>query len=356
MILLQTAIADYRNSFIDNIAKLIGNEFKIYVGSRYFEESTTTSSYVLEQSFSNEIKNIFIFNNKLCLQLLPFYKVVTEDVVVFELNPRILTNWPVMAIRKLIGKKNVLWGHAWSRSGVNSKTELLRHFMRRLSDSLLFYTEQQKLEFTQKYSNYKGGTYVAPNSLYSEKDINSLPLKGSNFLYVGRLVKSKRVDLLIKAFALTLRQKVHSSHLHIVGSGPEEYELKSLVAELKLIEYVVFHGHVADINELKKLYEISLLSVSPGYVGLSITQSFAFGRPMLVADKEDHSPELEAFVDKQNGLFFKAGEYKDLAEKLISFIEDKEKWQKRFVAIAQDCKERYSTENMAKGFADAIRK
>jgi glycosyltransferase involved in cell wall biosynthesis len=356
MILLQTAIADYRNSFINNVSKIFGDSFKINVGPRYFEESTTTSKYVLEQDYTKEIKNIFLLNNKVCFQLLPLYAVITEDVVVFELNPRIISNWPVMIIRKLIGKKNVLWGHAWSRNGANSKTEFLRHLMRRLNHSLLFYTEQQKLEFNQKYPEYKGGTYVAPNSLYSEADIEAVPLSGDDILYVGRLVKSKRVDLLISALSLAINKISHPVKLHIVGNGPEANELHKLTKELGLEDNVIFYGHVSDINELKVLYQSSLLTVSPGYVGLSITQSFAFGRPMLVADKENHSPEIEAFVEKKNGLFFSAGSAEDLAAKLIVFFETKHDWVDKYDEIAQDCKVRYSTEKMANGFADAVRK
>jgi len=356
MILLQTAIADYRNSFIKNVSMIFGDNFKIYVGPRYFEQSTTTSKYVLDQRYTKEVKNIFLLNNKICCQLLPFYTVLKEDVVVFELNPRILSNWPLMFIRKLIGKKNVLWGHAWSRKGAGSKTELLRHIMRRLSHSLLFYTEQQKLEFNQKYPKYPGGTFIAPNSLYSEIDIQAVPLTGDDILYVGRLVKSKRVDLLINAFALAVNEVNKTVNLHIVGNGPEANELHSLVKELGLEQRVVFYGHVADVDELKALYKTSLFTVSPGYVGLSITQSFAFGRPMLVADKENHSPEIEAFVDNKNGMFFTAGNAQDLSTKLISFLEQKSDWVARFDAIAQDCKVRYSTEKMANGFADAVRK
>jgi hypothetical protein len=58
MILLQTAIADYSNSFIQNVSNIFDNDFKIYVGLRYFEESTT-SKYVLEQNYVKEVKNIF---------------------------------------------------------------------------------------------------------------------------------------------------------------------------------------------------------------------------------------------------------------------------------------------------------
>lgn len=355
MILLQTAIADYRNSFIDSAETIFNDDFKIYVGEHYFEPSTRTSEHVLGKPYTHKISNYFLFNNKVCIQSLPFTKVIAEDVVVFELNPRILTNWPVMILRRLCGKKNVLWGHAWSRSGSSSKTEILRHLMRRLSHSLLFYTEQQKKEFIEKYPNYKGNAFVAPNSLYKEADINAAPIKGNDILYVGRLVQSKKVKLLIESFALAINSLPADSKLHIVGSGPESDALKNLAGELEISEHVIFYGHVSDVNQLKSIYEKSLLSVSPGYVGLSITQSFAFGRPMLIADKENHSPEIEAFVNQKNGLFFTADNPDDLKNKLVAFLNDSESWQSKFESIAQDCKERYSTENMANGFANAIR-
>ncbi len=356
VMLLQTAIADYRNSFIAKLVEEIGTDFEIVVGERYFEPSTQTSQYVRSLPCTKTIANNFFFGDRICLQYIPFLKVIKADVVVFELNPRLVMNWPILVLRKILGKKNVLWGHAWSRSGRKSKTESLRHAMRRLSNNLLFYTDKQLDEFRAVYPSYKGGLFVAPNSLYERAKIEAVNPIGKDIVYVGRLVSSKKVALLVEGFSLAIKTIPNDTLLHLVGDGPEMKAIQRLVHELSIEDRVIFHGHVSNWESLKNIYSRCVVSVSPGYVGLSITQSFAFGRPMIVADNENHSPEIEALVPDMNGVYFKAGNKNSLAGVIESYFKDCEIWKDKFDDVASDCSKRYSVERMVEGFKDAIAK
>ena len=113
---------------------------------------------------------------------------------------------------------------------------------------------------------------------------------------------------------------------------------------------------MSDLEKVKKIYGRSLFSVSPGYVGLSITQSFAFGRPMLVAKDEPHAPELEAFQDFKNGMYFNSDDADSLADTMKQMFNEREKWVGEFGNIVDECKSSYSVESMVKGFIDAARK
>lgn len=66
--------------------------------------------------------------------------------------------------------------------------------------------------------------------------------RNKEFLYVGRLVSYKKVDVIIKALAKAYADKKFV--LHIVGEGAEKENLQSLVDELGLNQNVEFHGQI----------------------------------------------------------------------------------------------------------------
>jgi len=85
--------------------------------------------------------------------------------------------------------------------------------------------------------------------LYPSVDSSLQPLQatsaaqndGETILFVGRLVKRKGADDLIRAF-VDLARDFPSSRLDIIGDGPERASLESLVASLGLKERVTFYG------------------------------------------------------------------------------------------------------------------
>lgn len=83
---------------------------------------------------------------------------------------------------------------------------------------------------------------------YDEKKVSYIPHgvragkmkqinRGSDFVYVGRLLKEKGVDVLLRAAALK-----KDAHVHIVGTGPEEDNLHSLARDLHITDRVTFVG------------------------------------------------------------------------------------------------------------------
>ncbi|MDH8179555.1 glycosyl transferase, partial [Klebsiella pneumoniae] len=75
---------------------------------------------------------------------------------------------------------------------------------------------------------------------------------------------------------------------------------------------------------LKEIYSKSFVSISPGYVGLSITQSLSFGVPMLVSKDENHSPELEALQTGLNGGFFNTNDPQSLADEILKYFHGRQ--------------------------------
>ena len=113
-------------------------------------------------------------------------------------------------------------------------------------------------------------------------------------------------------------------------------------------------GHISNFNVLEDLYSEALFSVSPGYVGLSITQSFGFGVPMLISKNEPHSPEIEAAIFGQNSFLFETDDLDDLSAKIISCYNKKKFWVDNRLDISEFCKKKYSIEKMAQVFINLI--
>ncbi len=135
----------------------------------------------------------------------------------------------------------------------------------------------------------------------------------TNVLFVGRIIPNKRVDDVIRAFAVFQKWVRPHSRLVLVGDhrGFERYfdRLQELVRELRVDE-VVFTGHVDD-DELLACYRAAdafvCLSEHEGFC-VPLQEAMRFGLPVIAYDAgavretlrgggvllQDKSPELVA--------------------------------------------------------------
>ena len=116
------------------------------------------------------------------------------------------------------------------------------------------------------------------------------------YLLVTRLVKYKRADLAVKAFA------ENGKRLVVVGSGPEEIALRRIAP--KNIEFV---GRLDD-EAIRSVYARCRALVFPGEEDLGIVplEAQASGRPVIAYGK---GGALETVIPEKTGLFFTEQEY-----------------------------------------------
>lgn len=348
-VLVQTAVGDYRREFLKIVQQRMADDFLLLVGEKYFDGTTLTR--VDLGANQQKIANRYYLGNKVSFQTGQFRKVMRAKRAMLELNPRILSNWPLIVGRRLLGRKTCVWGHAWSRNGRGKGGTKARDAMIRLAGNILAYTPRDADDFRQRLPK-SVGIYCAPNALYPAAEIYDRAVgQPYRFLFIGRLVTAKKPDLVLRAFAKSAPD-MPGSRLSIVGSGPLEESLKALASELRVSDQVEFHGHINDLNRLAVLFGESAACLSPGYVGLSAIQSFSFGTPMLVADNEPHSPEIAAVTEGTNSLFFRSDDQQDFADAMKRIWSERDVWQQRRSAIADFCRENYSAERMADGFME----
>jgi glycosyltransferase involved in cell wall biosynthesis len=353
LLVLQTVSPDYRQAVWRALMEHTTGSVLILAGARYFDPSIVTRHEIGVPL--HQVGSRYFLMRRVLIQRLPFGLLLSAQDVIAELNPRILTTWMLLCMRRLLRRRTVLWGHAFSRIGRPAHADWIRQLMRHLANTIVVYTENEREALASRMPHKD--IVVAPNGLLSTVDMvarSSSPAP-RDFIYVGRLIKEKRPDLLVEAFVRAIDSLASNCRLLLVGDGPLRDSLEGLVAKSGAEGRVRFCGHVGRVQELRDLYGTALAGVSPGYAGLSITQSFGFGVPMIIADREPHSPEIEAADPTTNCVFFTAGSAFSLASVLIAVDHDAAMWLERSENISQACRSRYSAEGMAAGLLDACR-
>ncbi|HEU4323201.1 MAG TPA: glycosyltransferase family 4 protein [Roseiflexaceae bacterium] len=104
-------------------------------------------------------------------------------------------------------------------------------------------------------------------------------------VYVGRVRRYKRVDLLIRAVA-GLRQRIPTLRLDIAGDGDARPELEKLAAELGVDEHVTIHGYVSAQQKADLLAAATVFataSTNEGW-GIAVIEANAYGCPAVAFD------------------------------------------------------------------------
>lgn len=300
------------------------------------------------------ILGILNFRNKFFLQTGKWCKSIMSDCLVLDLNPRSLTAWFFLILRFPFYKKRTLvWGHLNSRFQSGILNRRLRIFMRYLADGAILYTYSDFIKAKKELP--KESIFIAPNAIYSRDSIErSNTEKRNTIIYSGRLVREKKVDLLLSAFKES-GLKNRGITLCIIGDGPEMSSLKKLASELDLDNSINFVGESFDYLKLKESYSRAIVSVSPGYVGLSLTQSAGFGVPMILAEQDNHSPEIE-LVERGNHYFFNSDDFLSLSQimQLAVKLADNSEFENSCERMVEYVRKNYSAEQMAEGLHAAI--
>lgn len=298
------------------------------------------------------LRNTYPIGRNVLIQDIPYHAYLGCPVLLLDLNPRMPQVWALLIFRRLSNRKTILWGHAWPRAGKGSKSDLLRHGMRTLASFLVTYTVTQADELSMFHPDKR--IFAAPNAIYYEREFGFDPSSRRDaIIYVGRMQSEKKVHVLVSAFEIAARTD-SSIRLILVGDGQDFEAIKALVLAAEATDRIELLGHIDNYDQLKALYGRAIVSVSPGYVGLSITQSLAFGVPMIISDPEPHSPEIEAAEWGVNASTFPSGDAPALAERIAEFTVSSDDWRKDGNGISSRAASRYSAEAMAQGLISAL--
>lgn len=350
VLLCQTIVPDYRLPLFLELKQRFNGEFGIICGDQGFVPALRTCSAA--EKHVQIVQNVYLGGNTLLWQRGLFEHAAGARLVIIEFNLRAVSTWRLLMRRARDGKPTVMWGHASGRRG---SMAFLKRWMFRRAAGFIAYTQQQRRQLLVEFPNLP--IWCAPNAVLWARDYGFLPRSPEDIrdiVHVGRLVSEKKPGLLLDAFLSVAPQLPAISRLVFVGEGPERKALESRASAARMAERVVFLGHVSDTDRLRSIYSTAICSVSPGYVGLSATQSFGFGVPMLIARDEPHSPEIEACRENFNTIFFPSDDAAALGRTLLDTFRSCGHWRDRRAAIVQDVRENYSMDRMAETFGEVI--
>ncbi|GAB1690607.1 glycosyltransferase family 4 protein [Krasilnikovia sp. M28-CT-15] len=157
------------------------------------------------------------------------------------------------------------------------------------------------------------------------------PSDGSSRIVVaaGRLVASKRYDVLIRAFATVVAE--HPDwQLRIYGGGAENAALRRLVLELGLHNHVLLPGGFAPIDSEWARGSIAAVPSDREPFGMTLVEAMRCGLPVVSTDAP-HGPR-EILQDGVDGLLTPVGDADAMGKALLRMIGDAE--QRRSMAGA----------------------
>ncbi|AEK20112.1 glycosyltransferase family 4 protein [Methanococcus maripaludis] len=162
---------------------------------------------------------------------------------------------------------------------------------------------------------------VAYNGIDLENYNSSNDKEENTICYVGRLVKYKKVDDLIKAVKI-VKNDIPNIKLNIVGSGPEEKNLKKIVTEKNLEDNVKFLGFLKSHSEvmeyLKRAKLFSLPSVVEGF-GMVTIEAVACTTPYV---NSKIPPTVEITHNGLGGILYEPENISELSDSIKCLLND----------------------------------
>lgn len=191
----------------------------------------------------------------------------------------------------------------------------------------LVLTPSQAMKIVLKKQGVKTKIEVMSNGIEynyfkKKKDYN---IK-NKVIHIGRLGHEKNVDIIIKAFAVALKNN-SSLNLDIMGDGPSKKSLQLLVKSLGLSKKVKFWG-AYDIKKVSQYlcdYDFFVTASTIETQGLVILEAMASGLPVMGV-KKLAIPEV--IKDGENGYLSKPYDIEEMARNMLKMTESAERLEK----------------------------
>ena len=186
--------------------------------------------------------------------------------------------------------------------------------------AIVYQTNYEKECFNRKLDSK---SYIIPNPVEINKS-NAFDENEFEISAAGRLVEQKNYSLLIKAVSL-VRGKYPEVRWYIYGDGALKQELKQQIFQLGLENNVFLPGNKKDVN--KWVSKSSIFVMSSNYEGLSnaLIEAMMQGKACISTDY----PGANELIDNgKNGIIVPIGNYKELANSIITLFENKDIRQK----------------------------
>ena len=168
-------------------------------------------------------------------------------------------------------------------------------------------------------------------------------------LFIGRLLKWKGVDVLLRALALT-----PDVHLDVVGEGPDGPRLRTVAQAVAVGDRVRWYGHYPDDDLPRRMAEAHFLVLPSVTVdemfGLVLLEAMASGRPIITTELPSGVREVNAAG--VTGLEVPARDPAALARAMTALAEDPLRRRAMGEAGRQRVLERFTRRRMCREYVE----
>jgi len=164
--------------------------------------------------------------------------------------------------------------------------------------------------------------------IYNGIDFSRINLKKDkisntfNLCMVGIISNQKNNMDAIKALSILINKyKLTNIRLHLIGGNKIEYLnlINNYIDENGLREFVVFHGHIKNIDELLSSMHLGLMCSCGEAFGRVTVEYFMHSMP-VIASNSGANPEL--IKENINGLLYCLYDTNELANKIYKFVNN----------------------------------
>ena len=353
----QRVLPDYRAAFFEALGQSVEGRLAVFGGKPLDREGIKSLSELSHaQLFWGRNYTLFDPTHPffLCWQhgLLDWLNCWQPHALIVEANPRLLANR--RAIQHVHNKGGIVIGWGLGAPPIEGNFASLRQRERiaylKSLDGIIAYSNKGASQY-RALGIPEERVFVATNAVLPKPTTPAhhrpIPVISQlQVLFVGRLQRRKRVDLLLKACA-SLPKELQPL-LFIIGDGPARPELERLAMEI--LPATMFVGDQRG-ESLATYFKQADLFVLPGTGGLAVQQAMSYALPVIVAKGDGTQEDL---VRPQNGWLVPADEVNALQNALREALSDIRGLRKKGLESYRIVAEEVNVEKMAETFISAI--
>lgn len=179
-----------------------------------------------------------------------------------------------------------------------------------------------------------------PNFINKPQNIKLDKERDPYFLYFGRLIQEKGVDLLIKSF-MEISDRFPKCKLKIVGVGPQKKNLKKLAWLNKQIEFLGEKKGSALEKTIINACSVIVPSIWPENLPYTILESLVLAKPVIAANIGGLPDMVKA---NKTGLLFKPNDQDDLSAKMTWAFKNMKQMNQMGRVGQKEVLEKYNSE------------
>ncbi len=169
-----------------------------------------------------------------------------------------------------------------------------------------------------------------------------------SFGIISRIAPEKNIELALQAIAQLKKPQIK---LKIFGDGESLTMLQNLTIKLKIANQVEFMGWSNDLTACFKQFDIMLLPSNAEPFGLVILEAFDHHIPVIASNS---AGPAEIITHGHDGLLFKMNDASDLAQKMLSYLEQTELRDATARNAEQSLEQKYSFTAASKNLKNII--